>query len=110
MKSKDCPINETANLDKIIRAIENRINQFADKYKNNYISYLRTNSTSKVIKAKCYDCVTEDLHDAIEDCRGFSCPLYFVRPYQFDDTEKVKEQVREHFKTYLGIEFDGLGV
>lgn len=105
MKSKDSPNSEAENLNKIIRAIENRKNSFSEMYQGTYLKFLISNKSSPAVKAKCYDCVTEDLHDAILDCRGFSCPLYFVRPYQYQDTEFVKNQVRINFK--IPLDADG---
>lgn len=40
-------------------------------------------SLREVIKSKCEECVGfEDVRNCVGDCRSYSCPLHYYRPYQ----------------------------
>jgi hypothetical protein len=82
---------EIDNLEKIKRERERVIDGIPGKYKGAYIKALNARLNHAAIKAKCYECICfENVKENITDCRGWTCPLYFFRPYQYPDTQEVK--------------------
>jgi hypothetical protein len=91
MKSKDCVKCEMDNLQRIRDKREQQMKGLAGRFMCVYHNSL-TGGNSDCVKAMCHECIGwHDVKDSIMDCRGWGCPLYFRRPFQFDDTRQVLE-------------------
>ena len=94
MKSKDASSNEMENFKSIKKARIEHLKQMPQLYRPLYLRALGLQN-SQLVKAQCQACIGyEAVKDGVLDCRGFSCPLYFQRPYKYDDTLKVKNLVK----------------
>jgi hypothetical protein len=89
---------EMDNLEKIRDGYKSMIKNIPKKYLGAYLKSLTSSSTPVQVKAKCYECIGfEIVNEAITDCRGWTCPLYWSRPYSYPDTQKVRGIIKQEF-------------
>jgi hypothetical protein len=89
---------EINNLEKIRKHRKEKYDQM-----NKLVSYWFFKSLggakSKCIKSFCAECLGyTSSREEIEDCRGYGCPLYFNRPYQYNDTQEIKALIENEEK------------
>lgn len=80
--------------DVLKRVLNNRkrrieANKFNDHERALY--YDSIESKSRAIKAFCNECIGYSGRDAIIDCCGYSCPLYFHRPSRRPFDKDIKQ-------------------
>jgi hypothetical protein len=101
---------EIDNLEKILAGREIKRKQMNKIQRNNYFKALRSTAQTPTIRAFCCGCIGMAGPEEIVDCRGFSCPMYFVRPEQYKDTREVRKIVlskepREKWRMPAGYRF-----
>jgi len=83
---------EMENIDKIIHNRLKTMEYQTKLYKHKYKEAISNGRCSVQVESQCYQCCGND-KDSVLNCQGYSCPLYFIRPEKFHDTEAVRKLV-----------------